>query len=136
VLVPVTPDEIARHVAAINRLRRRLFLKHSSADYHIVDGSEWILPPSAQTLWNAACGEYRELTIGGLRYSVDCLDRDGPARFTVSHERALEFAFWMQTGRGNTLFSLVVPFRALDELVYRYVTSFRRTNEAVQRWRD
>jgi hypothetical protein len=126
---PVTPVEIARHQAAIDRIRARLFRKHTPAEYCILDGSEQILLPSAQIRWNAGCGEYRELTIGGLRYTVDCLDRYGLSTFTVIHQHALEFAFWIQTGRGNTACSLLVQFRKLDDVVFSYVASFRRVNE-------
>lgn len=128
----LSPEDITRHQAAIDRIRSRLFRKHSPADYCIIDGSEEILPPSSQTRWNAACGEYRELTIGGLRYTVDCLDRDGLSTFTVLHQHAFEFAVWIQTGRGNTVCSLLVPFRRLDDVVFSYIASFRRVNAAAQ----
>jgi hypothetical protein len=130
--VPVTPDEIARHQGAIERIRRQLFREYTPSDYLIVEGSEEILAPSAQTRWNAACGDYRELTLGGLCYMVDCLDRDGLTKVTILHQRAHEFAFWMQTGRGNTVCSLVVPFRVLDVVAFGYVTSFRRENAAAR----
>jgi hypothetical protein len=127
-LVPATPEELALHRAAIDRIRKRLFSKHSTADYWISDGSEKIHPPSAQLRWNAACGEYREFTLGGLSYAVDCLDRHGLTQFTVRHQQNQEFAFWMENGKGNATCSLVVPFRVLDEVVFRYVVSCRRAN--------
>jgi hypothetical protein len=54
--------------------------------------------------WNAAC--MGTLIVGGLRYPSICLDRDGSATFAVSRQRAFEFAFWLQTGSGNTVCSL------------------------------
>ena len=130
VLEPLTPEEQARHERGIERIRRRLFRRYQPADYFIVANSEQVLAGSAESCWNAACGDYRVFRVGGLSYAVDCRDADGPSRFTVLHVDTDRFGFWIAAARGHTMVSLLARFRELDQIVYAHVCSFRRSNIA------
>ena len=61
-LVSITPDEMARHLAAIDRIRRRPFRKHVRADYWIMEGIE--KDPRSVRL---SAGSIKRLAIDGLR---------------------------------------------------------------------
>jgi hypothetical protein len=128
VLEHLTPAEQARHERGIERIRRRLFRRYRPDDYFIVPNSEQVLAGSAESCWNAACGEYRVFRVGGLSYAVDCQDSEGMSRLAVLHADADRFSFWVTAARGHTMVSLTVRFRELDEIVYAYVCSFRRSN--------
>jgi len=128
VLEPLTPEELARHEKGIERIRRRLFRRYDPTDYLIVPGSERVIAASAESCWNAACGDYRVLRVGGLSYAVDCADEAGLSRFSISHIDGHGFNFWLTAARGHTLTSLVVQFRELDDIVYANVRSFWRSN--------
>jgi hypothetical protein len=128
VLERLTLEELARHEKGIERIRRRLFRRYRPVDYLIVPNSERVIAASAESCWNAACGDYRVLRVGGLSYAVDCGDEAGLSRFSISHMDGHEFNFWLTAARGHTLTSLVVSFRELDENVYANVRSFWRSN--------
>lgn len=130
VLEPLTPEERARHDRGIERIRRRLFRCYQPTDYFIVPNSERVIAASAESCWNAACGSYRVVRVGGLSYAADCCDKDGLSRFSVSHFEGHRFNFWLTGARGHTVASLVVHFRKLDEIVYERLCSFRRASTA------
>jgi hypothetical protein len=130
VLEPLTPEEWTRHEKGIERIRRRLFRRYRPEDYFIVQNSEQVVAGSAESCWNAACGDYRVFRVGGLSYAVDCGDAEGLSRFTVSHAEADRFNFWITAARGHTVNSAIVRFRELDELLYARVCSLRRSNLA------
>jgi hypothetical protein len=114
-------------------MRRQLFRKHRPLDYYIVPNSERIIAASAESCWNAACGDYRVFRFGGLSYGSDCCDKDGLSTFSISHIDADQFSFWLTAARGHTMACLNIRFRNLDEIVYDYVCSFRRSNLAPAR---
>ena len=68
VLEPLTPEERARHDRGIERIRRRLFRCYQPTDYFIVPNSERVIAASAESCWNAACGSYRVVRVGGLGF--------------------------------------------------------------------
>lgn len=127
VLQQITAQERDRHQRAIVRMRDRLFSKHRPEDYLVVPASERVIAAYAESRWNAACGGYRVLHVGGLSYSVDCADEAGLSSFTVSHNEADRFFFWLSAAKGHTVNSMLVRFSELDELPYEYVSSYRRS---------
>jgi hypothetical protein len=129
-LDPLTPEEESRHREAIDKLRGRLFRKYSQGEWHIVPASERILSAYAECRWNAACGNYRMVRLGGLSYFVDCADRAGLSQVAVSHDDADRFNFWLSAAKGHTINAFTIRFRALDEIPHRYVQSYRRANLA------
>jgi hypothetical protein len=131
-LEPLTPEEEARHARGIEKIRRKLFCKHSSADFFIVQGSERIFAASAEASWNAACGSYRVFRFGGLSYDFDCGSAAGLCRFSVRHFDADNFIFWISVPQGHTQSCISIAFRHLDEVPYAYVQSCRRANLAPQ----
>jgi hypothetical protein len=128
VLESLTPEERALHKRGIDRIRRQLFRRFQQADYFIVPHSERIIAASAEGCWNAACGDYRVFRFGGLSYDVECRDQYGLSRFSVSHDVADRFNFWLTAARGHTMTALIVRFRELDEIVHEHVCSYRRMN--------
>lgn len=128
VLDPLTPEEQARHVRGIERIRTRLFRRYRACDYFIVPNTERVVAASAETCWNAACGSYRVFRFGGLSYVVDCCDKAGACQLTISHVESDRFDFWITAPLGHTVTSMSVRFRELDEIVYAYVCSYRRAN--------
>jgi hypothetical protein len=128
VLEALTSIEQARHLEAIDRLRRQLFCRHSPAECFIVPSSEHLIAPYAERRWNAACGNYRAVHWGGLSYSVDCADPAGHSKFAVSHDESDRFTFWLSAAKGHTINAMVVRFGALDEIPFSYVSSYRRAN--------
>jgi hypothetical protein len=130
VLEPLTPEERARHERGIEKIRRRLFRRYQPTDYFIVPNSERVIGASAESCWNAACGSFRVFRFGGLSYAVDCEDVHGLGTFTVAHVHSDRFAFWITAAKGHTVSSLSVRFSELDETVYEYLCSFRRSNSA------
>jgi hypothetical protein len=130
VLQPLTPEELARHAKGIENVRRQLFRRYQPSDYFIVPNSEAVLQASAESCWNAACGEYRVFRFGGLSYIADCSDKEGLSKFSIVHSDADRFSFWLTAARGHTMASLTIRFRELDEIVHEYVCSFRRSNLA------
>jgi hypothetical protein len=62
----LSPEELARHERAINKIRRKLFASHTPEEFGIVPGSEEILTASAENLWNAGVGSYRRITLSGF----------------------------------------------------------------------
>jgi hypothetical protein len=128
VLERLTPEEQARHVRGIERIRARLFRRHQPGDYFMVPNSERVIAASAETCWNAACGSYRVFRFGGLSYIVDCCDKAGACRLTISHVDGDRFDFWLTAPLGHTVTSMTVRFRELDDVVYAYVCSYRRAN--------
>ena len=129
-LEPLTPEEEARHARGIEKIRAKLFNKHSPADYFIVQGTERILGASAESCWNAACGSYRVFRFGGLSYDIDCGGSAGHYTLSVRHFDADNFIFWLGAPPGHTLSCINIAFRELDELPYAYVQSCRRANLA------
>lgn len=127
VLDLITAKERERHERAIAKIRERLFSRHHADDYRVVSASERVIAPYAESRWNAACGDYRVLYLGGLSYSVDCADEAGLSRFSVSHDEDDRFSFWLSAAKGHTVNSLLLRFRELDELPYAYVSSYRRS---------
>ena len=128
VIEPLTPEERALHAKGIERIRRHLFRRYQPADYFIVPNSEQVIAASAESCWNAACGDFRVCRFGGLSYVVDCRDKDGLTRVCLAHTERDRFHFWVSAARGHTMTSLIVRFRDLDEIVYQHVCSYRRMN--------
>lgn len=133
VLELLTAQERERHEKAIARVRERLFSRHRADDYPVVFASERVIAAYAESRWNAACGDYRVLHLGGLSYSVDCVDEAGLSRFSVSHDEDDRFSFWLSAAKGHTVNSLLLRFRELDELPYAYVSSYRRSCQRCQK---
>ena len=130
VLEPLTAEEEVRHRRGIEKIRRRLFRRYSPADYFIVTGSERILSAYAQSCWNAACGTYRVFRFGGLTYDIDCADRGGLNKFSITHLDADAFIFWLSAPQGHTISCLNIRFSDLSEIPHAYVQSCRRANVA------
>jgi hypothetical protein len=130
VLVALTEEDRARHERAIAKMRQRLFRRHAAEDYRIAPDSERVIAAHAEECWNAACGTYRLVRLGGLAYRVDCADPAGASRFAISHSEADQFNFWLSSVKGYTLSALTVRFRDLDEIPFRYVSSAYRANVA------
>lgn len=135
-LEPPTPEEEARHARGIEKIRKKLFSKHSPVDYFVAQGSERILHASAESCWNAACGDYRVLRFGGPSNDIDCGGLAGPYTFSVCHFHTDTFIFFLGAPQGHTLCCLNVAFRHLDEVPYTYVLSCRRAMKpsAERRW--
>jgi hypothetical protein len=127
---PLSPEERNRHERGIARIRRRLFRQYAPEDYFIVPGSERILTASAESCWNAGCGDYRVFRFGGLSYLTDCCAEDGLCTFSVSHFEADRFSFWLTGARRHTLSSLTLRFNDLDHVIHGWVSSYRRFNIA------
>lgn len=125
---PLTPEEEARHARGIEKIRKKLFSKHSPAEYLIAEGSERVLRASAESCWNAACGDYRVFRFGGLSYDFDGGGSAGRYTFSICHLSATTFIFWLGAPQGHTLSCISITFRNLDELPYAYVQSCRRAN--------
>jgi hypothetical protein len=130
VLVALTEEDRAHHERAIAKIRRRLFRTHTAEDYGIVPDSERVFAAYAEQCWNAACGTYRRVHLGGLAYHVDCADPAGASTFALSHGEADQFNFWLSSAKGHTLSALTVRFRELDEIPFQYVSSLYRANVA------
>ena len=126
----LTAEEEDRHRRGIAKIRRRLFRSYSPAEHFIVTGSERILSASAESCWNAACGTYRIFRFGGLTYEIDCADRAGLNKFSVTHLDADTFIFWVSGPQGHTISCLNVRFQDLNEVPHAYVHSCRRANLA------
>lgn len=126
---PLTGAEQARHAREIEKIRRRLFRRYQPNDYCIIQNSEQVLAASAESCWNAACGNYRVFRFGGISFLVDCAD-DGPSKLSIAHKEDDQFSFWLTGPRGHTVNSIIVRFRQLDEVVHAYVQSYRRANLA------
>lgn len=109
-------------------MRAKLFHAHAPADYYIVQDSERILLASAESCWNAACGNYRMFRFGGLSYDFDCGGSAGRYTFSVRHCTADNFIFWLGAPQGHTLSCINISFRDLHEVPYAYVQSCRRAN--------
>lgn len=127
VLELITARERERHEKAIAKIRERLFSRHHAEDYRVAPVSECVIAAYAESRWNAACGDYRVLHLGGLSYAVDCADEAGLSRFCVPHEEDDRFSFWLSAAKGHTVNSLLLRFRELDELPFMYVSSYRRS---------
>lgn len=127
-LEALTADEYVRHARALGRIRQRLFLRYSPADYLILPGSERRLAAYVENCWNAASGDYRVVHWGGLSYTVDCADAAGPCEFSISHAEGNRFNFWLKAAKGHTLCSMLIRFHELDELPHSYIHSYRRSN--------
>ena len=127
-LVPLTPEEQARHQRGIEKIRRQLFRRYTPADYFIVPGSESVLNASAEACWNAACGSYRVFRFGGLRYRVDCANEHGPMLTSITHVEANQFLLWIGTARSVTVNCVPVRFHDLDEEMHSRIVSCRRVN--------
>ena len=130
VLEPLTPEEEARHARGIEKIRKKLFSRHSPEDYFIAPGSERILRASAESCWNAACGDYRVFRFGGLSYEFDCGGSVARYTFSLCHFNTDTFIFWLSAPQGHTLSCISIAFKQLDELPYAYVVSCRRANQS------
>lgn len=126
----LTPVDESRHREAIDKIRGKLFRKYSQAEWHIVPASEGMIGAYAEHRWNAACGNYRVVRLGGLSYSTDCADPAGLTKFAVSHDAADRFNCWLSAAKGHTISAVSLRFRDLDEIPHRYVLSYRRANLA------
>jgi hypothetical protein len=125
---PLTPTERSLHERAMQKLRRRLFRRYTPESYFVVPHSEHVIAAYAEECWNAACGTYRVVHLGGLQYHIDCGDPLGHSRFAVSHIEADRFNLWLSAAAGHTVTAVAVRFRDLDEVAFRYVSSHRRAN--------
>ncbi|MDY0067760.1 MAG: hypothetical protein RBS02_15395 [Steroidobacteraceae bacterium] len=123
----LTAQERRKHEKAIARLRQKLFDKREPSAYFIIPGSERILEALAESRWNAACGHYRLLQLGGLTYALDCSDPRGPAELGISHIEHDLFSLWICRAQGHTAHSSTVAFEALDDRVHDLVCSFRNS---------
>lgn len=119
VIVALTLDESARHKRAIEKVKRKLFARHTPDDYGIVPGSEEILSATAEQRWCASVGEYRRITWGGLRFAIAI----GSSRFemTISHFERDVFTVHVATELGHTELAARVEFDALDRIAWSYI---------------
>lgn len=126
----ITAADLARHRAAIGRIRRKLFHRYAPADYSIVAGSEEIIAPIASfsvQIWNDNAIE-RHVALGGLRYEFNT-PRKGVRRwFEVRHVKGSAFRFFgiwtdrpQDEGRRFIRFALDAHFGDIDEVVYRCI---------------
>ncbi len=123
----LTEGELRKHEKALAKLRGRLFRRYAPADYFILEGSERIIAAHAEDRWNAACGAYRVLHLGGLTYALDCGDPRGPAELGFCHVEKDVFSLWICRAQGHTAHSSKVRFEALDERAHDLVCSFRNS---------
>jgi hypothetical protein len=63
----------------MEKIRRRLFRQYTPEDYFIVPNSEQILPPSAESCWNAASGNYRVFALAAYPTRRTAAQRMGSA---------------------------------------------------------
>ncbi len=83
VIVALTPEEVAKHERAVEKIRRKLFATHTPEEFGIVPGSEEIMRATAEERWMAGVGEYRVIRWGGC-------DTRSKHRATVqAHDHAL-----------------------------------------------
>jgi hypothetical protein len=131
VIDALTPGELATHERAIVKIRQKLFARHTSEEYGIVDGSEEVMPACAQNRWNAGVGNYRLITCGGLRF-----DFSGPrSRFTltVMHFERDVFTVHISNGKGHTEMVDHAKFDSLDQFVWKHVENCRRRDASSSR---
>lgn len=127
----LSPEELARHERAIERIRRKLFASHTPEEFGIVPGSEEIISASAENLWNAGVGSYRRITWGGLRYFI--ATSAAQLEMTVSHFERDVFTLHVADERGHTEVASRVEFAALDNLAWRHIATLRRAAEGRRR---
>lgn len=119
VIDALTPEEVVRHRRAIEKIKRKLFARHTPDDFGIVPGSEEVLSATAEQLWCASIGEYRRVTLGGLRFTIAI----GSSHFemTVSHFEHDVFTLHIASERGHTELASRVRFDAVDRIAWAYV---------------
>ncbi|HTE40656.1 MAG TPA: hypothetical protein VK629_07495 [Steroidobacteraceae bacterium] len=124
-LEPLTPEEVIRHHKAIDKIRQRLFRRFKPADYFIIDGSESIIMASADGKWCPERGSYRVFSFGGIEYQFDAACKEGPASFSIRHEKGAQFWFSLSSDRKETVKNLPLTFDWLDVSIHRMVNDYR-----------
>ena len=119
VIVALTPGEVSKHKRAIEKIKRKLFARHTPTDYGIVPGSEEIIGATSEERWCASIGEYRKLTLGGVRFTLQI----GSSRYsmTVSHVERDVFSLHVSSERGHTELSRLVAYERLADMPWEYI---------------
>lgn len=130
VLDSLTPDEIALHTRAIEKIRRKLFARHSREEYGIVPGSEEVLAATAEKRWCAGVGTYRRITWGGLRFWI--VTKAESYELTISHFERDIFSVHIADERGHTEVESRARLPMLDSTTWKHVTALRRAADRAQ----
>lgn len=111
----LTPEEVSKHKRAIEKIKRKLFARHTPTEYGIVPGSEEIIGATAEERWCASIGEYRKLTLGGVRFTLQI----GSSRYsmTVLHVERDVLSLHVSSERGYTELVVSRGVRATREII-------------------
>lgn len=118
------------HRRTIERTRAMLFRKYKSADYCMVPGSETISGPSTyRALQAGGMPAPRAVHYGGLLYRIKSPRAGYWYQVTVEHWRQDTFSLFLSVHCGEqrmyTRFAMTVPFREIDECLYRCINDIR-----------
>ena len=133
VIEALTAQEKKQHEKAVAKIRERLFRRHAAAEYRIVELSETIIAAHAESRWNAGCGSYRVLHLGGLTYRFDCGAGHPPGAMSICHSERDLFSFWVSGAQDHTVHSSKLRFEELDTRVFQIVQGFRASLKPIPR---
>jgi hypothetical protein len=124
VIVALTPEEVAKHERAVEKIRRKLFATHTPEEFGIVPGSEEIMRATAEERWMAGVGEYRVIRWGGLRYAIEA--QGDPFKLTITHFERDTFTFHISNKRGHTEVVTPAKFADIDRIAWHHVSNLHR----------
>jgi hypothetical protein len=133
VVEALTAAERRQHEKAVARIRERLFRRHAPDEYRILEHSETIIAAHAESRWNAGCGSYRVLHLGGLTYRFDCGAGHPPGAMSICHSERDLFSFWVCGAQDHTVHSSRLRFAELDSRVFQIVNGFRASLRPIRR---
>ena len=110
----LTTEELGAHHRAIEKIKRKLFERHTEADYGIVPGSIKSIQPMT-----SGYGSSRRISYGGLEFLVG--PREKPkGHISIKHCEASLFLLHLiklDQGQPFTRLAITFPFGSLDEQV-------------------
>lgn len=126
-MLPLNEEELARHTWLVESIRTALFRKWAPADYHMIDGSERIIPPRCAAAWlPEPMGSYRAPSYGGISYGVVIVGGRPPGRLSVSYSRPRSLSIWISgPGDGYTMCARSARLRELDLVAYHSIQACR-----------
>jgi hypothetical protein len=126
-------EESRQHEKAVAKIRERLFRRHAPDEYRIIEHSETIIAAHAESRWNAGCGPYRVLHLGGLTYLFECGAGHPPGAMSICHWERDLFSFWVNGVQDHTVHSSKLRFEELDTRVFHIVQGFRASLKPIAR---
>jgi hypothetical protein len=127
VIVALTPEEVAKHERAIEKIRRKLFAQHTAEEFGIVPESEEVISATAEKRWMAGVGDYRVIRWGGLRYKLEA--KGEPFKLTITHFERDTFTFHISNKRGHTEVVAPVTFADIGRVAWKHVRNLHKPNQ-------